>query len=176
MDRNTASILIKAVCAVTTDRWTLDVAQWATMRTGGKAEEFLHHYLAGSSLDKVVDILALLRDDVGVRETVEREISIQLKRPGMTVSTGNVALPQSAFKNRDWQYATGSLNMNWRRMASSPPGQVTVELSLGNQYRWHPKEPRVSQCVHQAAENLKQTGAKDYWIVGRPTPYRFTSR
>lgn len=172
MDRKTLGTLIDAVCAVTSDRWTLEVAKWATMKPGGRAHKFLQHYLAGSGLDKSVDILAMLREDSGVRQTVEREIGAQLKRP-MT-PMGVVPLPQPVFTNRDWQYATGSLNMNWKRIPMSlANGQVAVELSFRNQYRWHPKESRITQCVHQAAEDLKQKGAKDFWLVGPPTRYTF---
>jgi hypothetical protein len=172
MDRTTLGTLIKAVCAVTTDRRTLEVAEWATMRPGGRAEEFLHYYLAGSGFDKSVDIPTLLREDDGVRQTVEREISAQLKRP-MT-PMGVVPLPQPVFSNRDWRYATGSLNMNWKQIPMSlPNGQIAVELSFRNQYRWHPNEQRITQCVHQAAENLKQKGAKDFWMVGHPTRHTF---
>jgi len=35
-----------------------------------------------------------------------------------------------------------------------------------NTYRWHPKGKRVSQCVHQAADNLKSSGAQDYFMIG----------
>jgi len=170
MDRKTLSIVIKAVCAVTPDRWTLEVAQAVTMRPGGKAEEFLNYYMAGSGLDKAVDILQLLREDPGVRQTIEQEIAAQLKRT--STAGGIVALPQNVFSNRDWQYATGSLNMNWKRVPQSlPGGQITVELSFRNQYRWHPKDARITQCIHQAAEDLKQSGAKDFWMVGKPTRY-----
>ena len=167
VDRKTLEILIKTVCSATPDRWTLEVAQWATMRPGGKAEEFLKHYLRGTGLDKAVSIHQLLQEDSGVRRTVEEEIKRQLSRT--STEGGIVPIPQRMFANQDWRYATGSLNMRWKRVPKSvASGQIVVELSFRNEYRWHPKEYRISQCVHQAADNLKQTGARDYWIVGAP--------
>lgn len=172
VDRKTLEILIKTVCSATPDRWTLEVAQWATMRPGGKAEEFLQHYLRGSGLEKPVSVHQLLQEDSGVRRTVEEEIRRQLART--STEGGIVPVPQRAFANQDWRYATGSLNMRWKRLAQSlPPGQIVVELSFRNEYRWHPKEPRITQCVHQAAENLKQNGAREYWIVGAPSRHSF---
>ena len=172
MNETIIKTLIDAVCAVTTDRWTLEVAEWATMKPGGRAAEFLNHYLSGSGTDIPVDISTLLREDAGVLMTVEREISSQINRP--MCPTFVVPLPQRVFTNPDWQYATGSINMHWKRLPMLVSSdRVTVELSFRNQYRWHPKERRISQCVHQAAEDLKQRGARDYWITGRATSFTF---
>lgn len=41
-----------------------------------------------------------------------------------------------------------------------------VRIWFGNLYRWHPKEAQITQCIHQAAEQLKQKGARDYWMRG----------
>lgn len=44
--------------------------------------------------------------------------------------------------------------------------KAQVHLTLRDPYEWHPAEARASQCVHQAAENLKKKGAKNYFEVG----------
>jgi hypothetical protein len=163
--------LIDAVCAVTFDSTALEIARWATMSPNGRASKFLDHYLLGSGLDIKVSIKTLMDEDSGVNATVQQSIRTALRGIPKPTS-GVVSLPQRVFTNKDWQYATGSINMDWALNAScTAPGSVSVTLSFKNRYRWHPKEHRITQCLHQAAEDLKIQGARDFDMVGAPTEW-----
>jgi hypothetical protein len=172
MNEETLKRLINVVCAVTTDSRTLEIAEWVTMTLPGrrKASEFLHHYLDGSGLPKNVNIAEVFRDDPGLQRVVLAAIS---KDIGGARTNGQVPLPQSAWSNtpaaQDWRYAIGSLTMDWKLISRLPDARkADVELSFRNEYRWHPKEARISQCVHKAAEDLKEKGAKDFFMIGDP--------
>lgn len=174
MNRQQLKFIIDAVCKITTDQTTLDIAQAATMKSGGRAEKFLQHYLEGSEKDLKVDIQKLLREDRGVRKTIENFITSTINKPFTPAPSSKIPLPQYVFKSSDWKYATGSINMRWKMIpATMIDKRIAVQLSFKNQYRWHPNENRITKCVHQAAENLKINGAKDYWIIGGPIIYSF---
>jgi hypothetical protein len=160
MDLKVKKLLINAVCAVTTDKQTLEIAKWWEMTPGGRAAAHLDHYLQGSGKDLPVDLAKVLKDDGGVRFKVHTEIILGLQA-GKT--TGSIPIPQSVYKVKDWQFAIGSMTVNWKFPSVEPD---KVHIGFRNQYRWHPNEARISQCIHQAAENLKQQKAADYWQEG----------
>ncbi|HEX6813857.1 MAG TPA: hypothetical protein VF384_19705 [Planctomycetota bacterium] len=162
MDRKTKAALIKAVCATTTDRATLDIARWWEMTPGGQAALHLDHYLAGSGAELTVDLAKVLQDDGGVRRKVQTEVIAALRQGK---ASGTVAIPQSTYKVKDWHLAIGSMNINWTY--PSPHGPDRVHIGFRNEYRWHPKDARITQCIHQAADRLKTHGAKDYWMTGK---------
>lgn len=175
MGKAANKLLIEAVCALTSDKKTLEIAEWAMMRQEGMASKFLHRYLDGLGGIEYVDINTLLREDAGILDAIQEKISSEL-RPDPPKRRGTVPLPQSKFKNRDWQFATGSINMNWRLISLDQKASTAeVELSFQNEYRWHPDEPRVTQCLHQAAERLRTSGsARNFTMVGQPTKVKIT--
>lgn len=120
----------------------------------------------------------MFRDDPGLRELVLQTIAKELKAVPPRRS-GRVPIPQSAYARTpaagDWRYALGSINMDWKVVSGPQGGPIEVELSFKNEYRWHPKVPRISQCVHQAAEDLKVKGARDFWMYGWPYRIKLTS-
>lgn len=149
---------IDFVCANSpSDRTTLEIARAAKLHGQEDANRFLDHYLVGGGEDLEVDTARLLREDAGVYKHLSKAIAADLAK-GRT--KGVVPVKQSVFQNSNWKNATGSLNLLWE-----VKGDV-VEVWFVNKYRWHPKDKRVSQCVHQAADNLKAQGAKDYLMVG----------
>ena len=159
--------LIDAICAVTTDQQTLAIARWWEMNPNGHAAGHLDHYLSGRGGTKPVDLQAVLREDFGVRDTVTKGILASLKQGQVS---GKVPVPQSAYRDKDWQYALGGINIEWSATGPSggPPYKAaTVTARFKNQYRWHPKEARITQAVHQAAERLKTQGAQDFWMEGQ---------
>ena len=160
MDKQTKAALIKAVCAVTSDSYTLAIAKWWEMTPNGRAAAHLDQYLEGRG-DLKVDLARLLQDDQAVQFKVHSEIVFSL-RAGTT--TGTVPIPQGAYGNKDWQFAIGSMNINWR--FPSVQGEDKVHVGFRNEYRWHPNEPRITQCVHQAADNLRTGRARNYWQEG----------
>lgn len=160
MDKQTKAALIKAVCAVTTDSQTLAIAKWWEMTPNGRAAAHLDQYLEGKG-DLKVDLAKLMQDDQTVQFKVHSEIIFSL-REGK--SKGTVAIPQSAYSNKDWQFAIGSMNVNWTFPSTN--GTDKVHVGFRNEYRWHPNEARISQCVHQAADNLRTRRARNYWQEG----------
>ena len=130
----------------------------------------LGRYLNGTGGTQSVDLDALIREDYGVRERVTNTIVVSL-RQGKT--SGTVPIPQEAYRNQDWQYALGGINIQWQ--LGDPPSATpiyrpgNVRISFKNKYRWHPNEPRVTQALHQAAERLKKKGAQDFWMEGEAT-------
>lgn len=161
---HSAKGFIEVACAVTPDYYTLQLAKIVTMSPNGNAAKHLDYYLAGTGLNLYVNLEKVLKDDIGVKSKVQQEIKDGLK---LGKDKGSVAIPQKVYRNHDWQYAIGSMNVNWHTI-----GQGKVRLFFENQYRWHPSERRVSQCVHQAAVNLqKKISARDYLMYGETVIY-----
>ena len=75
---------------------------------------------------------------------------------------GVIPIPQSIYSNQDWRYALGAISMNWEL----DKDQSYIIFWFIDKYDWHPEEARRTQCVHQAAENLKKEGAKEYKMIG----------
>jgi hypothetical protein len=175
MDAEGFKLIIDVVCAATTDQNTLATAEWATMRTGGHASTFLHRYLDGRGGNEYIDINTLFREDPALLKTTQEKIIADL-RAKPSKESGTIPLPQRVFSNQDWRYAIGSLNLDWRLVTWNANSTTPeVELSFKNKYRWHPNEPRVTQCIHQAAERLKTSGAADFWMIGRPVRIKITA-
>lgn len=170
MDKQTKAALIKAVCAVTSDAATLAVAKWWEMMPNGRAAAHLDQYLEGKG-DLRVDLATLLQEDQALQTKIHTEIISSL-RAGR--SNGIVAVPQSAYSNKDWQYAIGSMNVNWT--FPSLTGADKVHLGFRNEYRWHPNEHRISQCVHEAADRLRVGKARNYWQEGSAEVVLWLSR
>ena len=40
---------------------------------------------------------------------------------------------------------------------------------FNHKYQWHPNKNRITQKVHEAAENLKDHGAREFHIMGLQT-------
>lgn len=160
MDKRAKAALIKAVCALTTDSQTLAIAKWWEMTPNGRAAAHLDQYLEGKG-DLKVDLAKLLQEDQAVQLKVHTEIIFAL-REGK--AKGTVAVPQKAYSVKDWQFAIGSMNINWT--FPSTMGTDKVHVGFRNEYRWHPDEARISQCVHQAADNLRTGRARNYWQEG----------
>lgn len=160
MDRQSKSALIKAVCAVTTDATTLAIAKWWEMTPNGRAAAHLDQYLEGRG-DLRVDLAKILQDDKAVQSKVHTEIIFSLREGKVK---GTVAVAQTVYSNKDWQFAIGSMNVNWT--FPSIQGTDKVHVGFRNEYRWHPNEARISQCVHQAADRLRVGKARNYWQEG----------
>lgn len=158
---------IEFVCTISPgDRTTLEIARAAKLRGQPDANRFLDHYLTGGGKDLEVDTMRLLREDPGVSkllwETVRADFAAGLTK-------GVVPIQQAVFQNQNWRDATGSVNLLWEIQG----GDITVWFV--NKYRWHPEARRVSQCVHQAADNLKASGAQDYLMVGKRAHFPLSS-
>jgi len=158
--------LIESVCAVTTDQQTLAIAKWWEMQPNGQAAKHLDYYLSGKAGTVTVDLEQLLRQDSGVREWLQKDIRAKLAAKQLQ---GTTKIPQLVYRDRDWQYAIGGMNLNWEvRPPTAAPRYkaASVRVYFTNNYRWHPNEDRITQCIHQAAERLKVKGAADFTMKG----------
>lgn len=166
------------------DLQIMTLAKARTMDKGGRAEQFLNHYLAGSGEPIHFSLRTLMEEDPGVRARIFGAINAaraQAKKPGSEhsrdapvlsqsspVSSGSVDIPQKYFRNHDWQFATGSLNVNWRfieEISRNGVVMMKVEVWTSNIYRWHPEDARRTQCVHQAAVNLQNPKQESYFPI-----------
>ena len=182
MEKETLKFFIDAVCAVTSDYQTVRIAEFVKMDLPGrtKAKKFLEHYLEGSKNNIRVNIGELFADDPALKLRISELITVKMQcKPPF--KSGSVVIVQEgatydrpAYSNnakaQDWRYAIGGFIMNWKEVSrTSNNKEVLVELSFRNPYAWDPKDNyRVSQCVHEAAENLKVKGAGEYSIIGDP--------
>jgi hypothetical protein len=132
------------------------------MDRNGRASAHLDHYLTGKGGDLKVDLGKVIVEDEGVRKKLYLEIMTAMSDGKLE---GSVPIAQNVYKNHDWLYAIGGMNINWK--AGAPIAAGKVRVGFRNKYRWHPEDnDRVSHCVHQAASRLQQNGAMEYFMEG----------
>jgi len=90
--------------------------------------------------------------------------------PGSSRGGGGLC---SAHLGQEW-LDTGTLA---RAKHQSPMDRISsvatptrARLSGSNEYKWHPAAPRVTQCLHQAADRLAKSRVQsmNFWMVARP--------
>jgi hypothetical protein len=156
---------IDAACFVTTDEGTMSLARGTALAGKPKALAMLDHYLDGTGTDVAVKTNELFQEDPSVASHF-----LAKAKPDVASGKkeGSVPVTQAVYSNQDWRNALGSINLQWKAV-----GNGVVEVWFINRYRWHPTAPRVSQCVHQAADNLRNRSTKpaaEFDMVG--THYR----
>ena len=152
---------IKTACTILPDQYLLDAASIVELRNQPIAQFMLEFYLSGKGKTHDVNVKTeiLLKDDAGVFDEVKINV---LKDLSSNKTTGVIPIPQKIYKNQEWKNALGSINIQWRKISTR-----TVEIWFVNLYRWHPTDPRrMTQCVHQAADNLKAKGAAEFKMIG----------
>lgn len=166
---------IDTVCLLTTDETSIAMAWYAKMYVPNRviASSFLFHYLIGSGYPVYVKIEDLLQDIPKFESIIRNTISRYLfKSRFYKCENRGIPFIQPEYPNtekaQDWRYAIGSFIMNWTILSIDIlRGEANIELNFRNKYRWHPDVNRVSQCIHQAAENMKSQGAAEFWIIGK---------
>ena len=95
---------------------------------------------------------------------------------------------QQDYDSDDWVNSNGNIDeVHWRLIGDYNPydnretddrayylrevgrdriRMIQVEITIRDPYTWHPLEVRPTQCIHQAMERLKTSGAADYVTVG----------
>jgi hypothetical protein len=134
-----------------------------------RAHAFYRHYRDGRAIDMPVSLREMFTDDPKLLAKIKGKITSVLRGPVMGRG-GVVPVKQGDFADddlaQDWRMSIGSFNLQWRALSvDTVASRAMVEVWFSNVYRWHPKVPRVSQCVHEAAERLKVKGAKDFTMV-----------
>lgn len=148
--------IVECACGNLEPAEALEAARRGTMMPGGRASQFLDHYLDGKGADLPVDLRTVLVEDEGVRKRVASAIKVAPR--------GCVFVRQSDYSSHDWQFALGGID---RMDYEVDPTAGTVHLWFKDRYQWHPEDKaRPSNCVHIAAVELKSSGAADYWMRG----------
>lgn len=151
--------VVECACGNLDPGAALEAARHETMLPGGRASQFLDHYLNGKGAkgaDLQVDLRPLLLDDEGVRKRLASAMKVSPR--------GCVFVRQSDYDSHDWQFALGGID---RMDYEVDPTAQTVHLWFKDRYQWHPEDKtRPSNCVHIAAVELKSSGAADYWMIG----------
>ena len=160
--KSTAIELVTALSPC--DRVVLEIARIVMMRNKPHASKHLEHYLSGEGRELHIDACSLLNEDSGVRMWFCEGVCTQLDNG---LNHGQIAIPQWAYSNQDWLYALGGIKINWFQK-----GRRIVAWFI-NRYRWHPTDRRLTQRVHEAAENLKARGAKEFDLVGSTVALHF---
>ncbi len=135
------------------------LVQKLAMKNTPMAVNHLNHYLFGQASEKVVKISDLFDHDQGVKLMFFKRIQEAINRG---CENGEVTISQFAYTNKEWLYSLGGIKIQWYRR------QNKVRAWFVNKYRWHPNDERITQAIHRAAENLKLSGAQDYFILGLP--------
>lgn len=171
------------------NRKIMELAKKLTMKPGGRAEEYLDHFLDGSGNDKHFMIQTLIAEDSAVStrlatECVRRCLGLktwreQRRSARMTPDPDlnkYITIFQKTYANRDWAFALGTFNFEYALVnVSDDAKRIFVRLSGDNTYRWHPEENRITKFIHQAADSLVKSGsAKNFKIVAIPAVLVFS--
>jgi hypothetical protein len=167
-------VKIRGGTALESDKAALELAKFISMRPNGRAAAFLDHFIKGSGADVHFKMKDLWHDDPSVRVRIELEILRKMSNIKVGTERHNwcydpcVTLFQKNFSNRDWWYALGSFDVDWAIVRSDQHFH-TILLSGKNEYKWHPEETRITQCLHQAGDRLARAGsAKNFWMISDP--------
>ena len=152
---------IDATCKISlSDRMVIEMARTVMMRNKPRSTRHLTHYLLGSGAPIKIDTWCLFEEDPGVLSMFLGKVHEQLSEG---LFKGEISIPQWSYTNSDWLYALGGIKLDWKQE------DEFISISFMKRYRWHPQEIRITQRVHQAAENLKKTGAEEFTVVGVTT-------
>lgn len=170
-----------------TDRTLIEMAKIVMMKSGGRAEEYINHYMDGTGTPKYFMASQLLNEDSGVSRGFINAINNEAKKSRMKPGQkGRYWVKQEYYTNKDWWMALGSFPLDWVYMGERQSnGTTMLELTISgkNEYKWHPDEDRETKLVHQAADRLRhpQTNVLDilqptqpaanFWMYATPCTY-----
>ena len=174
--------IIDGVCDCLTDELIAAVSLHVYLAGQPLAQKHLDHYLHGGGTPFVEDIADLFARNPTVRNNVGTQVG-EVSGGGKVrtgVIEGGADLPdgtqlpgfppitQNDWDDQDWRNAIGNVDKLQFTIVSGPDaaGNVQVQITLTDAYAWHGKEARISQCVHQALENMKAKGAADFMSTG----------
>ncbi len=163
---------IDCICALASSPQEVFLAARAqfVLRNLPLAIEHLDHYLEGKGADFKEDLEAVIKQDEKVRALLRRKIKEQGRR-------GHTKVHQGDYANQDFVNSFGAIDrldfevlggVKKGKTAASETAQVHVWFI--DRYEWQPQDKRRStNCIHKAMVELKDEGARDYWMVGDAT-------
>jgi hypothetical protein len=174
--------IIDGVCDCLTDELVTAVALHVYLVGQPNAQKHLQHYLTGGGAPFVEDIADLFAKNPTIRTNVGAQVGEAsnggaVRRgtlaggadlPGGGQAPGFPPITQLDYDDQDWRNSIGNVDQLDFVIVSGPDaaGNAQVQITLSDIYAWHGKEPRLSQCVHQAIENMKRHGAAEYKSTG----------
>ena len=175
-------LIINGLCSCLPDRVITGIALHVYLAGQPLAQRHLEHYLSGGGRDFIEDINDLFRRNPTIANNVAAQIAEQSDsgrlRSGVLEGGGDLPgggklpgfppITQSDYDDQDWRNSIGNVDRLEWVIVSGPDaaGNATVMIKLADPYAWHPQEARLSQCVHQAIDNMKAHGAKEYMARG----------
>jgi hypothetical protein len=174
--------LITTVCNCLPDSIVTAIALHVYLAGQPLAQKHLQHYLTGGGADFTEDIPDLFARNPTIRNNVASQVGEQssggsIKKgvleggadlPGGGNLPGFPPITQDDYDDQDWRNSIGNVDKLEWSIISGPDaaGNATVRITLSDPYAWHPKEARLTQCVHQAIENMKAKGAAEFMARG----------
>jgi peptidoglycan hydrolase-like protein with peptidoglycan-binding domain len=154
-----------SACAVGSPQMVADFIGDTLMRLLPLAKKHFQHYFDGNGSNLKVDLENVIRNDDGMRAKLAANIKA---RP-----VGHFRVAQSDYSSKDFQFAFGAID---RLDYEVDRAAGLVHVWFQDKYEWHPvgfgytrkpgDERREDNCVHAALVELKNSGARDYWMVG----------
>lgn len=176
------------------DTYALELAKAIRFQEGGRAEEYLDHWLSGRATEKKFKLETLMYEDAGVRMRVTNEITrraLEIKTlrerfidSRMSISSNAkrdrhiVTIFQKNYMNSDWHLALGTFPIDWEIIYETED-MIKVNAWGSNKYQWHPDSRRITQFLHQAGDRLaKNSNAApaNFEIVAEPIQLEISTR
>jgi hypothetical protein len=159
------ALAVECACSKLSPRNVARVVRNTLMRLLPLAQLHLDHYIDGHGATFNENLEDVIRRDRKVRAKLASHVRANSK--------GHFKVNQSDFDVKDFQFAFGAidrLDFEVNRAAG------LVHVWFQDRYEWHPvgfgynKFPddsrRSTNCVHAAMVELKNSGARDYWMQG----------
>lgn len=169
---------------------------WVYISPQPNAYRHLYHYRHNGGVDYIENVRSLFLLNPRISERIFSKIGNDLRQnphldSGSYIEYNvdrveNHPIRQFDYDSTDWLNSNGNINeLHWRLEGDYNPydnretedrayylratrglPSLTVQISIRDPYTWHPLQDRPSQCIHQAMERLKTSGAMDYITVG----------
>jgi hypothetical protein len=171
------------------DKFYMELARDIAMKPGGRAAEYLDHFLGGSGTPKEFSIEQLLSEDKNVKDRLTNEIvrrvlnikTLREKGQDQKMSLTEAAqkdrevitIFQKNYDNEDWNNALGTYPFTWDVIGVTDDKKfIKVSIKGQDTYEWHPGDSRQTKFLHEAGDRLKKTGqAKEFEMIARPYTY-----
>ena len=136
----------------------------------------LDHYIEGSGAPFPQPMDRFLKDQ-GVHDDLSSKMAEAPRSLGDRVVLAN-PLNQLSYRSEEWRNALGNIDEMTVTVLGDPAskafdeaanGSVQVQVELRDPYQWHPREPRITQCLRELFEAMKKDGAAEYDAVGTGT-------
>ncbi len=156
----------------------LRLAKFVTMKPKGRAAEYLENFILGGG-DKRFELKQLMNEDSGARSRIELELLRKIpplktnmtspdatnpkarvgsERPQWSVDPC-ITIFQKNYADQDWWYSLGTFNIDWKIIQFDGKFHF-IKLTGKNEYKWHPEQNRITQCLHAAGARLHAAGIK----------------